>query len=299
MGSLSYQVKNKLKQMFAYKESKRNYKLKNNIKLSSIPGKIYSRSTLQNYIKWGRKYVEWVKENKGNFKNLEDIPLSYAKEYLDYGVNVKGYSVYTTRLQASAIAKLYNVPIKSFYKVPSISGVKITRSRGKSSADAHFSIKNNKTFIDFCKGTGLRRKEITALTPAQIIVKDNKVYIDLESKREYNVQTKGGRPRVVEVLPEYYSVVIKAKKNAIATDDDKVFPKIPKNADIHSYRRFYAKTKYQQFLKNKFGSIKNVPMNYFRRGKNKGKHYNKAALQHVSRNMGHNRLIVVVNSYLD
>ncbi|WP_035288713.1 hypothetical protein [Clostridium sp. KNHs214] len=295
MGSLSYQVKNKLKQMFAYKKSKRDYKLENNIKLSSIPCKIYSRVTLQNYVKWGRNYVEWVKETKSNFKNLEDIPLSYAKEYLDYGVNVKGYSVYTTRLQASAISKLYNVPIKSFYKVPSIATAKIKRSRGVSAMDAHFSVENNKEFINFCKGTGLRRKEVTALKPEQIVIKNNKVYIDLESKREYNVQTKGGRPRIVEVLPEYYSVVLKAKKNA--TGNAKVFSKIPKNADIHSYRRFYAKTKYQQFLKNKFGSIKNAKMDYFRRGKNKGKHYNRAALQHVSVNMGHNRLIVVF-SYL-
>lgn len=284
--------------MFAYKESKRDYKLENNIKLSSIPGKIYSRVTLKNYVKWGRNYVEWVKETKGNFKSLEDIPLSYAKEYLDYGVNVKNYSVYTTRLQASAIAKLYNVQIKSFYKVPSTSTAKIKRSRGASAMDAHFSIENNKEFIDFCKGTGLRRKEVTALKPEQIVIKNNKVYIDLESQREYNVQTKGGRPRIVEVLPEYYSVVLKAKKSATGTGNAKVFSKIPKNADIHSYRRFYAKTKYQQFLENKFGSIKNAKMDYFRRGKNNGKHYNKAALQHVSSNMGHNRLIVVF-SYLD
>ncbi|MBQ6903715.1 MAG: hypothetical protein IJQ26_04270, partial [Lachnospiraceae bacterium] len=119
---------------------------------------------------------------------------------------------------------------------------------------------------------------------------------------------KGGRKRYAPVIgtKEEVEKVIEMMQNS---QFKKVFPKIPNGADIHGYRADYAVRLYKHVARK----IEDIPFDRFH-SKNKkryqsevyvckkdrkGVFLDKMALKIVSKALGHNRISVVAEHYLD
>ena len=72
--------------------------------------------------------------------------------------------------------------------------------------------------------------------------KNGYIYLDFLSKREYQVQTKGGRGRIINKISNSYQEVLKKlRQNAKEKKFKTVFQQISKSvfqhANVHQYRR--------------------------------------------------------------
>lgn len=272
--SLILQVKEELDKKLKIGYSKHNDK-KENITHNYI----YSWSTYKTYLKHCCYFVKWCKVNY-KCKTLNDCK-PYINEYLKTRFNL---SPYTIKLEACSLAKLYNCSSNEFIDTPKRLRGNIKRSRWVAIRDKNFNVNIHKDFIDFCKATGLRRKEITSLRGNQLIFKDNKYYI--------GVIGKGGKYRELLIIGNVDLVIDLMNK----AKDNKVFKVIPNNADIHSYRSYYCNSVYNMFARD----IKTLPKNeiYCCRNELAGIWYDKQAMLIASRNLGHNRINVIAEHYL-
>jgi integrase len=262
---------------------------------------IFSHKTYQVYKEHCLKFVSWARETHG-VKNLERAR-EYVKEYLEKHIG-EGRSAWTVRVEASALAKLYGCQSTDFgVKLPERRREDIHRSREEREHDRKFSEERNRDLVEFCKATGLRRKELLRLQARDIIERDGVVFIHVH-------QGKGGRERVVQVVEEYRDHVLALKQRAESEGREKVFERIPVRADIHSYRREYAANRYKEIerdpeqykkARERWEEYKRErgcegPDTYRRRD---GREFDRAILLEVSRDMGHNRVDVIARHYLD
>jgi integrase len=242
---------------------------------------IYSWSTYQNYLAKSCAFVKWAREEYG-CRTLADAR-GYINDYLKHHIN-NGYSPYTQKLIACALAKLYGCSTKDFIPTQVRHRGNITRSRG---SKAKFSESRNQEFVDFCKATGLRRHELKNLKPENLGFDESTGPYKL-----VNIKGKGGRLRDCPILDER-AVVERMKK---APTGQNVWPKIPSRADIHSYRAEYCKAVYRLHAR----PIDEIPKNerYHCRGDLKGVIYDKRAMAIASSALGHNRISVIAGHYL-
>lgn len=229
--SLKQQVDEELRSMLAIGQSKHADKIS-----GETTDKIYSYGTLKAYQQQCIAFAVYCK-NQHKAKNLTDCK-QYVNEYLQISIN-KNLSAYTIKLQVSALAKLFHCRTKDFIQTPSRKRENIKRSRHSAKRDGRYKTGKNDDFIRFCKSTGLRRREVTALKGNALIEENGKYYIA--------VRGKGGRNRVSEIIgsDEDISFVISVMKKA---GERKVFEHIP-DIDIHSIRAEYAKSVYDKYAR--------------------------------------------------
>ena len=183
------------------------------------------------------------------------------------------------------MAKLYGCSTTDFIPTQPRNRKNITRSR-KGKANIRFSEERNKEFVEFCRVTGLRRHEIKFLKPENLGFD--------EATKKYmlvNIKGKGGRLRDCPILSK---AAVERMKNTPA--GERVWNKIPYNADIHSYRADYCKAVYAQYSR----PIAEIPQRerYYCRKELKGVVYDKRAMAVASRALGHNRIEVIASNYL-
>ena len=247
---------------------------------------IYGNSTYDKYLRVCCRFVTWCKTNH-KCKTLDDCR-RYVDGWITELIDAK-YSASTIKQYACAVAKLYQCSTKEFIKTPSRYRKDIKRSRGKKVRDAHFSEANHKDTVEFCRSTGLRRHELKALRTGDHIYEDGVYYVHVR-------RGKGGKERYAKVIGDIQNVIDCFEKSK----NDKygrVFPKIPNGMDVHGYRREYANTYYNMIARN----VKNLSRKEtYRCYKDKyGIVYDRKAMLTVSRNLGHNRIDVIAQSYLD
>ena len=258
--------------------------------------KIYSWDTYRSYMKQANYFAKWCKAEHG-CKTLEQCR-PYVNDYLQ---SRSGLSAYTQKLDASALAKLYGCKTTDFVQTKSRIRSDIIRSRGEHGAkihDKHFSEKNHKELVDFCRSTGLRRAELECLTGNKLFERDGKYYIRVDAG------SKGGRYREAQVTGDVNNV-----KNLMdKAGNGKVFESVPSVADIHSYRADYAKSIYNEYARK----IEDIPFDKMNRGTGrmyqsgvyhckgdmKGVKFDKDAMLIASQNLGHNRISVIGEHYL-
>ena len=279
--SLVRQVQDTLKQKLCIGEQKHTAKQQ-----GAASDGIYSWSTYQNYLAKSCAFVKWAKEHHG-CRTLGDARGhvdSYLRQHID-----QGYSPYTQKLIACALAKVYGCSTKDFIPTQVRHRANITRSRrGK----AIFSENRNREFVDFCKATGLRRHELKLLKPKNLRFD--------ESTDRYmlvDIKGKGGRMRDCPIVSSKEGVEEKVVERIKSTPDGQlVWSKIPSRADIHSYRADYCKSVYALHAR----PIAEIPEKgrYYCRGDLKGVVYDKHAMLIASRALGHNRINVIAGHYL-
>lgn len=253
---------------------------------------IYSYTTLKNYMRHCNYFAKYCKENYGCKTLTQCRP--YIREYMETRKNL---SAFTQKLDLSALAKLYSESSTTFgVETPPRTIDTIKRSRGNAKRDKNFNEKNHKEFVEFCRSTGLRRNELKYLRGNMFEQIDGQYYLNITKG------TKGGKPRKVLVIGDIDNVVALMHKAGTAL----VFPKLPSNADIHSYRAQYALKLYQQVAR----SISKIPYDKINRGtghwyqsdvyccRGSDVKFDRKALYFVSQNLGHNRCSVAATNYL-
>lgn len=247
---------------------------------------IHSHKTYVTYLAQCNHFADWLTDRgiKDSDEGFIVIP-----EYGKYLEN-QGKSAWTIYTAMSGIAKAYGVSTKSLgYQPPKRERVAIKRSRYSAIRDKHFSSKNNELLIDFGTCTGLRRHELAGLKGNQIAIKVDGTYCLRK------IKGKGGKIRDVDIIgsPKEVENIIKAMKSA---KDGKVFAHIHSAFDQHYYRSIYAARAY----KKKARDLSQLPEEekYYCRKDRAGNVYDRKAMLYASRQLGHNRIDVIANSYL-
>lgn len=270
--TMKYLVSKRMYEMKKFGENKHNAK-----KEGKAGEGIYSKVTMDNYIAKATQFANWCKTEHG-CKTIEECS-EYAQEYIDSRFEL---SASTLKLDVSAIRKLYagQIDVKSD-KGRYRADITRTRAYTKRSLQAD---KSNPELREFCRASGLRRHELATLRKCDIIIKEDKVYIQVQ-------QGKGGKFRSVEVTRKGIDIVRQYADNST----DKVFEYIPKNLAIHMYRADYAKQLYEEKLEDK----REPTTNWYRcRADKKGVCYDRDIMKIVSQNLGHNRVNVIAGHYL-
>ena len=141
----------------------------------------------------------------------------------------------------------------------------------------------------FSSAVGLRRKEMMSIESKDLFFKNGKAYLNVTKG------TKGGKPRIVEIcgISEGETKMI---VEWIQSREGKLFPKLNTNYDNHYYRAVYAQRLYDRYKRKE----KDIPPRerYIMRKERAGEVYDKLAMEIVSKNLGHNRISVIAQSYL-
>lgn len=245
--------------------------------------KLYSFSTFRTYLNIGVKFTQFCKENYG-CKTLEQ-----CKPHLsDYIAHRESYcSAYTTKLDVSALNKIYGTDIRSN---KSRSRTAVTRSRGAKEMDKHFSATKNAELVSFLRSTGLRRAEATHARGSDLRhCSTSPVGLGIYVRPS---GAKGGRPRVA---PLYCSpqTAQEIKDRCAAAGDRRLFDHIHTKLDVHSLRAEYAVEVYTQNARDLSTLFRGEK--YYCRGDMKGIVLDRNSMRIVSNNLGHNRIQVATH----
>lgn len=283
--SLKNQVYEKVLKM--HKEGQGRSKFQD--KKDGISGKfIYSSSTYQTYKKSGKLFCSWLEKEHPEVKQLKDGQ-QYVNQYLECLVK-EDYSPWSISTKKAALSKIFQVPAGTFIQTPTRERAKIKRSRYESSLDKNISKATEEYYSKITSATGLRRSELLKITGDALYEKDGKFYIRVEKG------TKGGRPRVAEVIgkddKETQEIVNLFKEKGKL----RVVSSVPKHLDNHFYRGQYAKRVYNRYAR----SEKFIPQEkkYIMRKDRAGEVLDRDAMLITSKYLGHNRIDVIAQSYL-
>lgn len=165
--NMHQQAYERLHNMQAFGESK-----KEAIADGTNAQKIFSYNTYQSYWKHIKYFIAYVKE-----KHPECTTIKKARKYVNEWLQVRceqGLSAWTVQLEAKALGKLYGITPddENYFNPPKRNREDIKRSRSDCVRDKHFSVTNNDELIKFCKGTGLRRSELSTLKGGDLVSKE-------------------------------------------------------------------------------------------------------------------------------
>lgn len=326
---LHQQAYDRLTAMQSFGESKRDAK-----ENGTDREKIFSFNTYKAYWKHTKYFIQYIKENHPDCTTLKSAR-KYVNEWLQARAD-QGLSAWTVQLEAKAMGKLYGISPddEKYFKPPKRNRADIKRSRGDKVRDRHFSITNNDELIKFCRGTGLRRGELSELRGGELRTKEqieqeiSKIEAIPEPKKskedlrrlqvlkdtrlfdsEYYVYVrngKGGRERLSPIVGKNIEQIVERIRNT--PEREKVWQHVHKSADIHGYRAEYATAIYKAHAR----AIEEIPYDCVNRGTGRryqsqvytcrkdeaGKKLDKAAMLICSKALGHNRISVVADNYI-
>ena len=295
---------------------------------------IFSFSTYKAYWKHVKYFIKYIQE-----KYPECTTLKSAKKYVNEWLQARtdqGLSAWTIQLEAKAMGKLYGISPddENYFKPPKRNREDIKRSRGVRVRDKHFSKTNNDELIRFCKGTGLRRRELAELRGKDLVTREqieaeisrleSRPAVELtpaDTKRLEMLQDarlfhegyfthvrsgKGGRERLSPIIGPDSAQIIERMQNT--PSEEKVWQHVHQSADIHGYRAEYATAMYKAHARpieeipydrvNKGSGRKYQSEVYICRKDEAGRKLDKAAMLVCSKALGHNRISVVADNYI-
>lgn len=246
---------------------------------------IHSENTYNTYLAQCNHFADWCYENG----------IKYADEAFDkvkdYGEHLKaeGKSAWTIYTAMSGIAKAYGVSTTDFgFTAPKRERKNVKRSRGMVEMDKHFSVKNNKALVVVANCTGLRRHELAALHGNQLAFDNGKLYL-------FHIRGKGGKVRNVDVIGSKAEIKL-IKDMMMRAGDGLVFNHIHSAFDEHHCRSLYACRAYKSRVRD-INTLDSKDKYICRKDK-AGIIYDRQAMKYASRQLGHERIDVIANSYL-
>lgn len=281
-GSLKHQIHLRMEQLKCIGESRHEAK-KEYVEL--YPDKknrnktvgIHSYQTYNNYKSTMIDFGNYIRKNY-KVKNIEDITEEMAINYIKYRAD-EGYSSSTYSKDMAAINKVFNFELdKKKCEVENRSYTKISNNRDMKEHHKKINYDNYTDEIDMITATGMRRHELLKAKASDFN------YDSQGNVVSVNIKGKGGKERVSSILNQYRDRV----KAIVETrgGNDKLFDKIPGRLGTHRFRQDYARNMYNEVIANGYGN------GQMYRG------YDAGAIAIVSRELGHNRLDVVVYNYL-
>lgn len=278
--SISYQVRGILSSKVRIGLSRKEVKRKNCGKSPYI----HSFDTYNTYADKATAFGEWVRATYGE-RDVTQMR-QYVKPYLE-SLTARDLSPFSVRTHAQALAKLYGCESTDFkFDFAPRTRAIIKRSRREVK---EFDPKHYRYITEFIDATGLRRHEVLAVKRKEIYYRDGVLYVFVR-------QGKGGKQREVPILVEDEKVVL-AARDRVSSDDAKLFKKdeIPTRVPCHAHRARFAAKRYKKIAR----PIETLPhkQRYFCRKDKKGLVLDKAAMQAVSKLLGHNRIGIIALSY--
>lgn len=325
---LHQQAYDKFQKMQAFGESKVAA-----VKDETERKKIFSFNTYQTYWKHTKYFLKWVQVNHPEVTRLNQAK-EFVSDWLQSRVD-QGLSAWTIHTEEAALNKLYGImpDDENRFIAPQRKRENIKRSRIKTVRDSHFSETNNDELVRFCKGTGLRRRELENLKGADFITRksiekticslenlereltptEEKMLIAMKDTRVFEEENfvivrygKGGRLRYSPIIGKDCDAIVERIKRT--QGDKKVWDFVNGNADIHGYRAVYATEIYRKHARE-IAKIPYDKMNpgtgkmyqgdvYVCRNDESGRKLDRAAMLICSKALGHNRVRVVADNYL-
>lgn len=249
--------------------------------------KIYSKATFETYKQQFQHFADWLEKAHPEAFTLEDAR-GFVDEYLRHLIELER-SAYSISTAKAAIAKIMGVEATQFIATPPRLRADIKRSRGVAERDKHISDKKEEELARFTSATGLRRKEMTMIRAEDLFFENGQAYLNVDKG------TKGGRSRVAKIVGKTEAETKDIIK-WIQSKEGRLFNKLSSNYDNHYYRATYANRLYNQLKRD----IADIPTEekYIMRKDRAGEIYDKQAMLHVSKALGHNRISVIAQSYL-
>lgn len=252
------------------------------VKQSGETDVITSTNTLKIYERECIAFGKWCKE-KGYGSNLQR-QACHAEEW------VKSYdSASSQKTKLSALKKFYGRDDKHLqFETKARSRDTIRRGREVTKYSEHFSPQRHEPMVWVCIHTGLRREELKHLHGGCVTRhSDGHLYVD-------GVKGKGGRIRDIRVLDDD-SRTARIINNTPSSS--KVFAHVHDAAPIHRYRSAYATELYLSEAR----PIETLTKaeKYHCRKDLKGVTLDRAAMQKVTLSLGHTRINVVAENYLN
>ena len=292
-GSLTYQVKKRLSDKFAFGESKHKQKLSGGMEAAKEG--IFSFNTARTYLRECNNFVKWVKRVYPEARTLSDCR-PHIRAYLSRVRKRNGgqYSACSLATKAAAIAKLYGM---KKLKTPERTRERISRSRNHKPGTYEA---NHPDIVRFCDYTGLRRHELETIAGNQKEERGGRLFVLVVGN-----QGKGGKPREIPVIGD--AAFVRDMMDRAGTG--KVFGKVSKDMDIHAHRAKYAAEYYKQLARpldvckrdpfyDQTRGVWCINRVYYCRKDQAGTWFDKRAMLAVSRALGHNRISVIAESYL-
>jgi hypothetical protein len=259
----------------------------------SIPG-IFSYSTFRTYLSCGVQYAKWLQINHCNVKWLKDSFI-YVPEYFTYLKEKKGLAPTTLTKHRSALAKIFGKPASEF-NFEFLKRKQEDIFKGRKIQPWDYKIRELfSEELEVLSIIGARRHEAVRMKVSQI---------SKDFKKIYGVKGKNGKIRTITVLdPKILRQYVESHPN----EDGKIFAFLPPKMNIQRERNRYTLKFYQMEFdrlfpdggknihyreKNRAGKMK---WYISRDGKRK---FLKKILYKISRNLGHNRISVIVRHYL-
>lgn len=247
-------------------------------------GKIHSYQTRRVYQQHALRFVRWTRQTF-EIRRLEDLD-ARAEElaclYLQQGI-ASHKSPYTLQLERSALRLFFarrDLAIGVALPIRARSG--ITRSRSPGALDHSRRPASWQPLISFALACGLRRSELASLRVVDVFATSRGRVLILVRNG------KGGRERLAPALPGHEQDILAQVTGR--ESQEHVFACIPRPLDVHALRRAYAQALYLHFA--------NTPDLPPVTGRLRPTDYDRVAVQYVSWALGHNRLSVVLTSYL-
>lgn len=304
LGSLKYQVTNRLRSMLAIGQSRHEAK-----KDGSAANKIFSYDSYHTYKKASFRFIDYCK-TQHNCKSLDQCR-AYVPEWLH--LRAETTSASTVKMESSALSKLFGNTNSGVLRdasgrfvnpwgvqTPHRDRDNYTRSRGAKVRDSGFNENRHADLIEFCRAVGPRGgKELPNIKGSDLRFVDGKPYVEIKGK--------GGRKRFAPIVgsPENVNAIVQSMKRA---GDRKIYPHVPSHMDVHSYRSDYAMRIYNSFARSEEelqgkhwfnpsrGKLECAAYR-FRVGKLKGIVIDKAAAMQAAEALGHSRIDVFCNNY--
>jgi len=281
MSKMDYQLHCRMQEMFCPNESRHQAKQE----YKDMMGKeathnrtigIHSFKSYDAYKQTSIEFSKYMKKEHKDIKDVRQVKMEHVVEYLQYRQEDEK-SAYTISKDMAALNKLFN-----FFVTKKDAGIKersykdIKRSRLDTENDKKYNPNNYKDQIMFAKASGCRRESVLKVKPEHFIWENGlpiKVYL----------KEKGGKEREAHILVEYQEGL----KNILENKEmgKNLFDRYAKKIDNHAFRREYAKDRYQEILGN-------------REDQKDYRGFDKKVLKELTKDLGHNRLDVVVYNYL-
>jgi len=237
---------------------------------------IHSYKTYTAYKQTSMAFIKHMRNDHKEVKDITDIKREHVIEYLQTRQN-EGKSSYTISKDMAALNKLLFLGVtKKDAGIKKRSYKDVTRSRISRDHDGKYNPSNYKEQILFAKSSGCRRQSVLKVTPEDFVWNDGLPV-------SVRLLEKGGKERYATILinsrVELKSII--ESKNT----SEPLFRNYTKKIDNHAFRAEYAKNRYQEIM-----GIRLDKQDY--RG------FDKEALRVLTKDLGHNRLDVVVYHYL-
>lgn len=283
---LRKQLKDELKELYNQGCGVKRHKVKDEHNHTPF---IHSSTTLKTYKQQIDGFCNyWKDKGVTTSQSFDFIRKELVVPYIEH-LKAEGKSAWSIQTALCAIAKAIHCKTTDIdVTVPKRQRNNITRSRYEVEKDKHVSKAQNQAVINFCMCTGLRRHELEKLKTEDCRINaDGSVSVFVKSG-------KGGKPRMVDCIGSEKEIA--DIKRLIADKEGKVFQRVSKALDIHSYRAIYASRAYKSVARDI--SRLEAHEKYICRKDRRGEVYDKSAMYYASSMLGHNRLEVIAYSYL-